>query len=148
MCVLIKINFLKQNVETSRGTTRVSKELKQRLNTSHGMTKKNKIMVVVGECAASCVEDASTTCFSPTTSNFLYETIENTNANDENDDLVIMRQRKQSSNTLGIYCLVGDLSEGTFGAAAVMCMSGQKCKVNCAKCCVKVCFIHRDKINF
>jgi hypothetical protein len=52
------------------------------------------------------------------------------NNNNDASDANVMRQRKRSSNTLGIYCLVGDLSEGTHGAASVMCMSGQKCRVS------------------
>ena len=101
---------------------------------SHEVTK-NKSMVVVGECAASCVEDASTTCFTPSTtgSNFLYEPPMDDDSNNIDSlvsDAHVMRQRKRSSNTLGIYCLVGDLSEGTHGAASVMCMSGQKCRVS------------------
>ena len=35
----------------------------------------------------------------------------------------------KSSNKLGIYCLVGDLSQGTQGASLVMCPNGYVCKV-------------------
>ena len=83
--------------------------------------------IVVGECAISCVEDETTTCYTHVSS-LISNTIDITF--DDEEETKTRQVISRSSNTLGIYCLLGDLSEGTSGASPVMCMSGQKCKVS------------------
>ena len=82
---------------------------------------------MLGECASSCIEDSSTTCYTPPVTQLLPKPTRTTNTTSNDSP-----QTQTNSNTLGIYCLVGDLSEGTNGASPVMCMSGQKCKVSYA----------------
>ena len=85
------------------------------------------VTTMLGVGALSCVEDSSTTCYAPPVSPLLSKPKKTTNTTTNDSP-----QTQTNSNTLGIYCLVGDLSEGTNGASPVMCMSGQKCKVSFA----------------
>ena len=87
---------------------------------------------ITGECTSSCVSDERTTCFS---SNIIEDNIVDDNAKEMKLEEKMDGHENQegnvdfSSNKVGIYCLVGDLTEGTSGATPVMCKNGQKCMV-------------------